>query len=160
DAQQTADAIREMVVRGAPAIGITAAYGLALAARRGDDLDEARRVLLAARPTAVNLRWALDRLAPLDRSAIEAEARAIHAQDIAITRAMGAHGAARLPTARHVYHHCSTGALATGGWGTALGIVRSIAKRGQPLHVWVGETRPYLQGARLTAWELEQEGID
>jgi len=159
DAAQTAAAIRDMVVRGAPAIGITAAYGLALAARRGDDLDAARRTLLAARPTAVNLRWAVERLAGLSPAQMVAEAQAMHAQDIAINRALGGHGADLLPAARHVYHHCNTGALASGGWGTALGIVRSIAERGQSIHVWVGETRPYLQGARLTAWELLKEDI-
>ncbi|MCO4746670.1 MAG: S-methyl-5-thioribose-1-phosphate isomerase [Proteobacteria bacterium] len=159
DAQSTAKAIADMVVRGAPAIGITAAYGLALEARAGGDLDLARDVLLASRPTAVNLRWALDELADCPPSDLLDAARQMHADDIAINQSMGAHGASLLPKGAKLYHHCNTGALATGGWGTALGIVRSAWLEDASLHVWVGETRPYLQGARLTAWELEQESI-
>lgn len=163
-AEDAASAIREMVVRGAPAIAITAAYGLALAARRGDDLARARSTLMAARPTAVNLRWALERLAPVPADAMLDAALAMHAEDLAINRALGDHGAAILPVAPTVYHHCNTGALATGGWGTALGVIRSAHVRaqaaGQRMHVYVGETRPYLQGARLTAYELLEEGID
>lgn len=160
-ATEAAAAIRDMVVRGAPAIGVTAAYGLALDAVRGRDLDAAHAVLAASRPTAVNLRWALERMAGVgsDPAALVAEARALHAEDIRINRQLGDHGAAALGAPRNVYHHCNTGALATGGWGTALGVVRSLAAAGRPPHVWVGETRPYLQGARLTAWELATEGI-
>jgi methylthioribose-1-phosphate isomerase len=158
-ASETAEAIRAMVVRGAPALAIAAAYGLALDAERGADLVEARRVLLAARPTAVNLRWVLERMADLPRGEQLAEARRIHAEDVAINRAMGDHGAAILPEHPTVYHHCNTGALATGGWGTALGVIRSVHAQGRRIHVYVGETRPYLQGARLTTWECLQEGI-
>lgn len=157
---EVARAITDMVVRGAPAIAITAAYGMALAARRGEDLAAASATLLAARPTAVNLRWALERLAPLPPERLEAEAIAIHDEDRRLNRALGDHGARLLPDAVNLYHHCNTGALATGGWGTALGIVRSAHAMGKRVHVWVGETRPYLQGGRLTAWELLQEGID
>jgi len=155
----TAEAIRAMVVRGAPAIGITAAYGLAVAVNHGEDRATAHATLLAARPTAVNLRWALERLVAVPDADLADAARAMHDEDIAINRAMGDHGADLVAGATDVYHHCNTGALATGGWGTALGIVRSAVARGHDLHVWVGETRPYLQGARLTAWELLQERI-
>lgn len=155
----TAEAIRAMVVRGAPAIGIAAAYGLAVAVANGEDRAAAAATLLAARPTAVNLRWALERLADTPDAGLAEAARAMHADDVAINRALGEHGADLIAGARDVYHHCNTGALATGGWGTALGIVRSAVARGHDLHVWVGETRPYLQGARLTAWELLQERI-
>ncbi len=160
DAAETADAIRDMVVRGAPAIGITAAYGLALEARRGGDLAAAHERLMASRPTAVNLRWALERLADVPAGELEAEAVAIHEEDVGINQAMGEVGASLIPSGANVYHHCNTGALATGGWGTALGVVRSLAAAGKRPHVYVGETRPYLQGARLTAWELLEEGID
>lgn len=159
NAAEAATAIRDMVVRGAPAIGVTAAYGMALAARRGEDLDAARAVLMDSRPTAVNLRWALERLAPLSRQDIEAEAREIHREDIVLNQALGDHGAALLPEGARVYHHCNTGTLATGGWGTALGVIRSAWRDGRLAHVWVGETRPYLQGARLTAYELDVEQI-
>jgi methylthioribose-1-phosphate isomerase len=158
-AAQTAAAIRDMVVRGAPAIGITAAYGYALAARRGADLGEARRLLLESRPTAVNLRWALDRLDRVPPERWAEEAATLHREDLAVNRAMGRHGAALLRSAHNLYSHCNTGALATGGWGTSLGVIRSVVEAGQQVHVWVGETRPYLQGARLTAWELLQDGI-
>ncbi len=158
-ATEVAEAIRSMVVRGAPAIGVAAAYGLALAAHHGEDLDAARQTLLASRPTAVNLRWALERLAAVSPSDLAEEARRIHREDIAINRAIGEHGAALLPDGARVYHHCNTGTLATGGWGTALGIIRSAWAMGRLSTVWVGETRPYLQGARLTAWELQVEGI-
>ncbi|MCB9665395.1 MAG: S-methyl-5-thioribose-1-phosphate isomerase [Alphaproteobacteria bacterium] len=166
---EVAQAIAAMVVRGAPAIAVTAAYGMALAARRGEDLRAAAAVLLASRPTAVNLRWALERLASVPAEGLADAARAIHAEDAAINRALGDHGAAVLPSAPTVYTHCNTGALATGGWGTALGVIRSVHHGTAPshrdaearrIHVFVGETRPYLQGARLTAWECLQEGID
>ncbi|MEQ1505495.1 MAG: S-methyl-5-thioribose-1-phosphate isomerase [Myxococcota bacterium] len=158
-AADAADAIREMVVRGAPAIGITAAYGLALAALGGEDLDQAAHTLANARPTAVNLRWALDQVLPAGRSGIPAAAAALHQADIAINRALGDHGARVLPVGARVYTHCNAGALATGGYGTALGIVRSAWATGRLARVFAGETRPYLQGARLTAWELAEEQI-
>ena len=156
-AADTADAIRDMVVRGAPAIAITAAYGMALLPTSGEQRTRARARLLASRPTAVNLRWALERLDPIPTERLEAEAIAIHEEDAAQNRALGDHGAALLPPG-DLYTHCNTGALATGGWGTALGVVRSIAAR-RPVHVYAGETRPYLQGARLTVWELMQDAI-
>jgi len=156
---EVADAIRQMVVRGAPAIGVAAAYGMALAVKGGEDRGLARTTLLESRPTAVNLRWALERLDEVAPERIEAEAVRIHEEDVAINRAIGAHGARLLHPGSNVYHHCNTGALATGGWGTALGIIRSAWAEGRIHQVWVGETRPYLQGARLTAWELLVEQI-
>ena len=158
DAAGAAAAIRDMVVRGAPAIAICAAYGLAMEVARGGGRAAARSLLMASRPTAVNLRWALERLDAIPDGALEAEAIAIHAEDAAICRRLGDAGAALLPDGG-VYTHCNTGALATGGWGTALGVIRSVAAAGRPVHVYAGETRPYLQGARLTAWEMVQEGI-
>jgi len=155
---EAAGAIRDMVVRGAPAIAITAAYGLALAIRNGRDRGEARAELMASRPTAVNLRWALERLDGLPDEALQAEAEAIHREDLAINVALGDHGARVLPEGG-VLHHCNTGALATGGWGTALGVIRSMHAMGKRVHCYATETRPYLQGARLTAWELTKEGI-
>lgn len=154
-----AAAIRDMVIRGAPAIGITAAYGMALAALRGEDLDAAAETLLASRPTAVNLRWAVERMRALPTDQWEAEAKAIHADDIRINKALGGHGAALLPPGATVYTHCNAGTLATGGWGTALGVIRSGKELGTVGDVFAGETRPYLQGARLTAWELAQDDI-
>ncbi len=156
--RDTARAITDMVVRGAPAIAITASYGMALAVRAGADRVEARAGLLRARPTAVNLRWALERLDAIPDADIEAEARAIHAEDARINRAIGDVGAAVMPPGG-IYTHCNTGALATGGWGTALGVIRSLVVLGRDVQVYAGETRPYLQGARLTAWELMKEGI-
>lgn len=156
---EVARAISDMVVRGAPAIGVTAAYGMAMAAAQDLDLQASRELLLASRPTAVNLRWALDRLERCSRGAMLDEARRIHLEDISINKAIGAHGAALLPEGARVYHHCNTGTLATGGWGTALGIVRSAHQLGKLRQVWVGETRPYLQGARLTAYELMVDKI-
>ncbi len=164
DSMAVVEAIRGMAVRGAPAIGIAAAWGLVLAAKRGEDVEQASRALLASRPTAVNLRWALDRLARLPTSEWADEARRLHDEDLAINKAMGDCGAdyveGLVPTGRiQVLTHCNTGALATGGWGTALGIVRTLHARGRDVHVWVDETRPWLQGARLTTWELVQEQI-
>ena len=158
-AVEVADAIRDMVVRGAPAIGITAAYGMAIAAERGEDLDAAAEVLCAARPTAVNLKWAVDAMRRLPRDEIADAARALHEADIRINEALGDHGARLLPAGARVYTHCNAGALATGGYGTALGVVRSAWRDGRLVRVWAGETRPYLQGARLTAWECEQDRI-
>jgi methylthioribose-1-phosphate isomerase len=157
--REVADAIRDMVVRGAPAIGITAAYGMALAAQGGLDLEQAAAVLRQARPTAVNLAWAVDAMLALPRAQILAAARQLHSDDIAINQALGDHGARLLPEGARVYTHCNAGALATGGYGTALGVVRSAWREGRLSRVYAGETRPYLQGARLTAWECEQDKI-
>jgi methylthioribose-1-phosphate isomerase len=175
-AGEVAEAIREMVVRGAPAIGITAGYGVVLAARdafatRGagwagavaGDID----VLAASRPTAVNLFWALARMRRclaglgLDdpESALLAEARAIHDEDIAANRRIGDLGAALIAGPTNVITHCNTGGLATGGHGTALGVIRSAYAQGRIARVFADETRPWLQGARLTAWELVRDGI-
>jgi methylthioribose-1-phosphate isomerase len=166
-ADEVVAAIQAMVVRGAPAIGIAAAYGLAVEAARGTrgaELAAARDRLAGSRPTAVNLRAALDRLVGVPVAALAAEARAIHDEDRALCAAMGAAGAALLPPGAVVYTHCNTGALATGGIGTALGVIRAAEHRdrasGRGVHVFAGETRPWLQGARLTAWELAQEGIE
>lgn len=161
--EEVAAAIRDMVVRGAPAIGITAAYGMAIAALGGRDLQQAAAILCAARPTAVNLRWAVDAMAALPRTEIPEAAAKLHAEDISINRALGDHGARLIqtiaPQGARIYTHCNAGALATGGYGTALGVVRSAWREGYLTNVYAGETRPYLQGARLTAWECQQEGI-
>jgi methylthioribose-1-phosphate isomerase len=155
-AGEVADAIRTMVVRGAPAIGIAAAYGLALAAARGEDLDQADAVLRASRPTAVNLAWALDEM----RSNPSGEhARAIHRDEVTRCRAMAAHAAALLAPGTRALTHCNAGGLATGGYGSAVGALLTAWERDLLAHVWVDETRPLLQGARLTAWELEAAGI-
>jgi methylthioribose-1-phosphate isomerase len=158
-ASEAATAITDMVIRGAPAIGITAAYGLALEVRRAGDLDVAKEVLLAARPTAVNLRWAVERIGALAPAEMEDAAIALHREDISINRSMGSHGAALLKDNATLYTHCNAGALATGGWGTALGVIRSAAADRGIAMVYAGETRPYLQGARLTAFELAEDGI-
>lgn len=155
DAPAVADAIRAMVVRGAPALAIAAAYGLALAVRRGQDPERAAALLAEARPTAVNLRWALD--AVRGAPDIEAAAIALHADDLRINRALGEHGAPLLDGG--VLTICNTGALATGGHGTALGMVRSARALGRDVHVWACETRPWLQGARLTTYECAHDGI-
>jgi methylthioribose-1-phosphate isomerase len=155
-AADVAEAIRTLAVRGAPAIGVAAAYGLALAAARGDDLDDAEAVLGSARPTAVNLRWALNRL----RSDPSVErARELHAEEVERCRRMAAHAAELLQPGTRALTHCNTGGLATGGYGTALGALRAAWERGLLEHVLVDETRPLLQGARLTAFELERIGI-
>ena len=175
-ADEVAAAIRDMVVRGAPAIGIAAAYGAVLAAGgryrqdaaqwRGSvqaDLD----ALNAARPTAVNLMWAVARMrALIDRAGEEdptplllAEAQRIHAEDVAANHRMGELGAGLIENNSHVLTHCNTGSLATGGFGTALGVIRAGMAAGRIAQVYAGETRPWLQGARLTAWELTQDGI-
>jgi methylthioribose-1-phosphate isomerase len=155
-AAAVAGAIRTLAIRGAPAIGIAAAYGYALAAAQGEDLVAAEHVLRESRPTAVNLAWALDRM----RSDPSAEnARAIHREEVDRCRKMAAHAAALLEPGTRALTHCNTGALATGGYGTALGALRAAWERGVLHHILVGETRPLLQGARLTAWELEAEGI-
>jgi len=175
DARSVARAIRDMNVRGAPAIGVAAGYGLALEALRLPDsrllpgLRAAARTLRSARPTAVNLMWAVDRVmaavraagrrpGPV-RAAVAAEARAIEAGDLAANLKMGRLGAALLKRRGAVLTHCNTGALATAGHGTALGVIRTAHARGLVSLVYVDETRPYLQGARLTAWELARERI-
>ncbi len=174
-ARDTATAIREMVVRGAPAIGITAAYGVVLAARAAYRRDAARwadavagemEILAASRPTAVNLFWALERMGGLvaglagdPEPALLAEAKKIHTEDIAANRRMGQLGADLFEAATSVITHCNTGGLATGGHGTALGVIRTAHERGLIERVFADETRPWLQGARLTAWELQRDGI-
>jgi methylthioribose-1-phosphate isomerase len=181
DYQAVGRAISTMQVRGAPALGVAGAYGMALAARHSAatqpaellaDLAVAGKYLYETRPTAVNLGWAINRSQQLaarlaaegrDVKAIGAEllalAKQIHADDIRINRQMGAYGAELIPNGANVLTHCNTGALATAGYGTALGVIRAAYESGKKLHVWVDETRPYLQGARLTAWELQQLGI-
>jgi methylthioribose-1-phosphate isomerase len=161
-ASEVADAIRTLAIRGAPAIGVAAAYGLALAATRGEDLDAAYEVLATSRPTAVNLRWALDAMRD---DPTPDRARALHAEEVERCRQMGQHAVgllavrARQASPSRVLTHCNTGALATGGYGSALGAVRAAWEAGLVGHVWVDETRPLLQGSRLTAWELDALGI-
>jgi len=155
-AAEVAAAIRDMVVRGAPAIGIAAGYGLALAALRGEDLDEAQRALAASRPTAVNLPWAL---AELRAEPTPDRARALHHEEVDRCRRMAAHAAGLFEQGTRALTHCNAGGLATGGYGSAVGALRAAAERGLLERVLVDETRPLLQGARLTAWELEQAAI-
>ena len=190
--QDVAAAIQNMTVRGAPAIGAAAAFGLALAARESkasdaaallSDLETAAKTLRASRPTAVNLAWAVDRVlrnvgpnppSPPSlqgkggrgdrsveslRSLVLAEAQRIADEDVEVNKRMAAHGAALIDDGDTIIHHCNTGALATVDWGTALGVIRTAHEQGKRVHVLVDETRPRLQGARLTAWELEQYGI-
>lgn len=174
---EVAEAIRTMRIRGAPAIGIAAAYGVALAALGSRateasalraELEQASRVLAATRPTAVNLFWALERMKRTWaveggvedlRRRLVAEARAVAAEDEEMCRSIGRHGASLVPEDARILTHCNAGALATGDYGTALGVVRAAHEAGKVRHVWVDETRPWLQGARLTAWELMQDGI-
>jgi methylthioribose-1-phosphate isomerase len=158
---EVAEAIRTLAVRGAPAIGIAAAYGYALAAARGEDLDEAARVLLASRPTAVNLAWAIGELRNLPREphVLAERAREIHRDEVDRCHRMGEHAAELLERGARALTHCNTGGLATGGYGTALGALRAAYARGVLEYVLVDETRPLLQGSRLTAWELERAGI-
>src|SRR5262245_16551533 len=177
--QQVADAIRTMVVRGAPAIGVAAAMGVALGMRDATARDHAElrhqfeeicKVIGATRPTAVNLFWAIDRM----RRALEAssgltigetkqalidEAKRMHVEDIVANKAMGRHGATLMPASGGVLTHCNAGALATCGYGTALGVIRAAVESGKKIHVFADETRPFLQGARLTAWELMKDDI-
>jgi methylthioribose-1-phosphate isomerase len=155
-AAEVAEAIGTLAVRGAPAIGVAAAYGLALAAARGEDLEQAYDVLAASRPTAVNLRWALD--AMRDDPSAE-RARTLHLDEVDRCRRMAEHAVTLVPPGARLLTHCNTGGLATGGYGTALGAVRAAWEAGLVAHVWVDETRPLLQGARLTAWELDALGI-
>jgi len=164
-ADQVADAIRTLAVRGAPAIGVAAAYGLAVEARRGAEagrLREAADLLAHARPTAVNLAWAVRRMSRrlgLGAAEILSEAHAIRDEDEAACRRMGALGAPLLPPRATVLTHCNAGALATAGYGTALGVIRAAVEGGNPVKVLADETRPFFQGARLTAWELHRDGI-
>ena len=176
--QEVAASITDMVVRGAPAIGITAAYGLVLSARTLDgakekfleEFSKSSSLLAHARPTAVNLRWAIERMQAraVEVAALEADARlvallaeaeAIHLEDVAACRAMGQLGAREVPEGATILTHCNAGALATGGYGTALGVIRAAHEAGKRIQVLADETRPYLQGARLTAWELHEDGI-
>jgi methylthioribose-1-phosphate isomerase len=177
--EDVAEAIRALVVRGAPAIGVAAAFGVVLAARQSAaasghallaDVETAIKGLAATRPTAVNLFWALERMravaiALVDgpvgaiRARLAAEAEAILTQDLAANRVLGDHGAALVPPNARILTHCNAGALATAGYGTALGIVRSAHQEGKVALLWVDETRPVMQGSRLTAWECVREGI-
>ena len=177
--EEVADVIRNMVVRGAPAIGVAAAMGIALGVKNskaestGDlkrEFDHICDVIGKTRPTAVNLFWAIRRMQQkfealrvhpvqqIKRALIE-EARRMHAEDIAINRAMGQHGSALMPASGGVLTHCNAGALATAGYGTALGVIRAAIEDGKKIHVYADETRPFLQGSRLTAWELMKDGI-
>jgi methylthioribose-1-phosphate isomerase len=161
-ADETALAITDMVVRGAPAIGITAAYGIAVAARNNESLADAYQQLAKSRPTAVNLFWALARMSkvqPQTFNTLLTEAKAIHAEDIAANLRLGQLGAGLIADNSQIYTHCNAGALATGGYGTALGVIRAAHSDNKLTQVYAGETRPWLQGARLTAWELMQENI-
>lgn len=160
-AAEVAEAIRTMVVRGAPAIGIAAAYGYALAAERGEDLDLAAAALAASRPTAVNLAWALAELrgGPQRPEELAERARAIHRDEVERCRAMSAHAVGLFPPDARALTHCNAGGLATGGFGTAVGALRVAWEQKALAHVFVDETRPLLQGARLTAWELEAARI-
>ena len=167
---EVAVAIRSMVIRGAPAIGVAAAMGVALGVQEDADFDRVCDTLASTRPTAVNLFWAIERMRVL-RASLEGvarpelvrrmieEAKNIRLDDIAICRAMGKHGAPLVPDGKTVLTHCNAGALATAGYGTALGVIRAAAEAGKNIDVFADETRPFLQGARLTAWELQQDGI-
>jgi methylthioribose-1-phosphate isomerase len=155
---EVAEAIREMAIRGAPAIGVAAAYGYALAAARGEGLDEAASVLLASRPTAVNLSWAIGEMRRGNGDLAE-RARQIHREEVERCRRMGEHAAELFEEGSSPLTHCNAGGLATGGYGSALGALRSAFARGVVTTVFVDETRPLLQGSRLTAWELERAGI-
>ncbi len=179
DYREVAQAIREMCIRGAPAIGVAAAFGLALVARQSQatnreqllaDLEEAASVLRETRPTAVNLFWAIERM--LDRArqvdspeveaiadALVAEAQLLADEDVEINKRLGAYGAELIADGDNILTHCNAGRLATVDYGTVLGVVRAAHEQGKRIHVWVDETRPRLQGARLTAWELMREGI-
>ena len=160
--KEVAKAIKDMVVRGAPAIGCVAAYGFVLGVKYGgEDPKKVYETLKNTRPTAVNLFWALDRMVEALREGrdIEEEARAIEREDYETNRKIGEYGEKLIPEGAKILTHCNTGALATAGWGTALGIIRSAHYAGKNISVWVDETRPYLQGSRLTAWELLKEGI-
>jgi methylthioribose-1-phosphate isomerase len=167
---EVADAIKTMVIRGAPAIGVAAAMGVALGVQEGADFETVCKTLAATRPTAVNLFWGIDRMRKLYarlqgasreelvRSVIK-EAKQIRLEDIAICEAIGRNGEPLVPDGKTVLTHCNAGALATAGYGTALGVIRAAVSAGKKIDVFADETRPFLQGARLTAWELQQDGI-
>ena len=178
DYHEVADAIRTMVIRGAPAIGCAAAMGVAIGVLKSSDdnmdaeFEQVCEVLAATRPTAVNLFWAIERMRLLYqgqrdsgaspsaiRQSLIAEAERVLREDIASNEALGRHGAALLPTGGTVMTHCNAGALATGGYGTALGVIRAAVEEGNPLNVLANETRPFMQGSRLTVWELQQDDI-
>jgi methylthioribose-1-phosphate isomerase len=156
---QVADCMRTLAVRGAPAIGIAAAYAMALAAARGEDLPAAAGTLRATRPTAVNLGWALERALDANGRDLLELARGMHADQVEADRRLARLGAERFAPGDRALTHCNAGALATGGYGTAGGVLRAAWEAGRLAEVWVDETRPLLQGARLTAWELERAGI-
>ncbi len=155
--EELCEAIRSLAIRGAPALGVAGAMGVALAAHRGESTARAAAVLIATRPTAVNLRWAVDRAQAADDPLIEA--MAIAAEDSQCNRALGRLGAELLPPGCRVLTHCNAGSLACGEYGTALGVIRSAQESGKNPTVWVDETRPVMQGSRLTAWELARLGI-
>ncbi|HZQ22841.1 MAG TPA: S-methyl-5-thioribose-1-phosphate isomerase [Terriglobales bacterium] len=177
--EHVADAIRNMVVRGAPAIGVAAAMGIALGVKKSKaetgadlkrDFDQICDVIGKTRPTAVNLFWAIRRMSdkfeylrmrpiPQIKQALIDEAKQMHAEDIAANQAMGRYGAVLMPASGGVLTHCNAGALATAGYGTALGVIRAAVEQGKKIHVYADETRPFLQGSRLTAWELTKDGI-
>jgi methylthioribose-1-phosphate isomerase len=181
-AAEVAKAIKTMVIRGAPAIGVAAAMGIALGMRRSSatgtkqfttEFQKTCDLMAATRPTAVNLFWAIEKMKKVFaeaaqggcsvdeiRQRLEAEARRIHDEDVESCRRMGTHGAALVPQDARILTHCNAGALATAGYGTALGVVRAAAEQGKRVAVLADETRPFLQGARLTAWELVKDGID
>jgi methylthioribose-1-phosphate isomerase len=175
DYREVARGIKDMVVRGAPAIGVAAALGIALGVHRARgnparSFESICKTFAATRPTAVNLFWAIERMrrrfaelqggAAADiRSGLLEQALAIHREDIAANRALGKHGASLIPAGAHILTHCNAGALATAGYGTALGVIRAAKEAGKHISVWATETRPFLQGARLTAWELKKEHI-
>jgi len=168
---EVADAIKTMIIRGAPAIGVAAAMGVAIGVERSeDDFDLICSTLAATRPTAVNLFWGIERMRRLHAtlagqsraelaSALIAEARRVKDEDVAICMAIGSHGAPLVPDGKTVLTHCNAGALATAGYGTALGVLRAAVAAGKKIDVFADETRPFLQGARLTAWELQEDGI-
>jgi len=175
DYVEVADAIKTMIIRGAPAIGVAAAMGVAIGALKSEDLPADMPVicdtLARTRPTAVNLFWAIDRMKrlyegmaaqPVEaiRQRLVDEALLVKVEDIAINEAMGRHGADLIPDGKTVLTHCNAGALATAGYGTALGVIRAAVAQGKKIDVFADETRPFLQGARLTAWELQRDGID
>ena len=181
-AKEVAKAITTMVIRGAPAIGVAAAMGIALGMRRSSatgtkqfttEFQKICDLMAGTRPTAVNLFWAIERMKRTFAAAaqgggsvteiaqrLEAEARAIHDEDVGSCKAMGAHGASLVPDSAKILTHCNAGALATAGYGTALGVIRAASEQGKKIAVLADETRPFLQGARLTAWELVKDGID
>lgn len=173
DYREVATAIKDMIIRGAPAIGVAAAMGIAIGVQKEDlsAFDEICETIRKTRPTAVNLFWAIERMRglfaslagqPVEiiRERLIEEAKAIKEEDIACCRAIGKHGADLVPDGKIVLTHCNAGALATAGYGTALGVIRGAIEQGKKIAVYADETRPFLQGSRLTAWELQQDGID